>query len=278
MVGHRLSRALDVPGAEGGHDVAVAADGQLGGGVVGPAAGAGDTQEDGPEGAEELGDERVAEGGVEEFVEVAVEFGDGFARPPGRLHPVDDGRESVQFVLREGARDPSYEAVLQDLADLEDLGERGGVAVGPGEGAEGEPVDEGGEGGLADVGAVAVPDVDYVEGLQGFEGLADGVAADAEVLHQLRLGGQGRARLELAVEDELRDLALDLAAHPTLGPAPAPALLRHAPHRTLAGHPTSHLRTETTWTDQGNARLTPRVTPGKSSPNGPSTVLISYRC
>ena len=170
MVGHRLSRALDVVGSQGGHDVAVAADGQLGGGVAGPAAGAGDTYEDGPESAEELGVERVAEGGVEEFVEGAVEFGDGLARLSGRLHPVDDGRESVQLVLREGARDPSYEAVLQDLADLEDLGERGGVAVGADEGAEGEAVDEGRRGGLADIRAVAVPDVDQVEGLQGLQG------------------------------------------------------------------------------------------------------------
>src|SRR4051794_41196825 len=47
-----------------------------------------------------------------------------------------------------------------------------------------------------------------VQGLERLEGLAHGVAADAQVLHQLRLGGQRRARPELAVEDQLHDRAL----------------------------------------------------------------------
>ncbi len=149
------------------------------------------------------------------------------------IHPLPIAAFGNMMAMSKNNDDPQGASRPYDVArDGFVLGEGAGVVVVPGQGAEGQAVDEGGEGGLADVGAVAVSDLDDVEGLEGFECLADGVAADAEVLHEFGFGGQRRAGGESAVEDELHDLALYPAG---------PGLLGHAPHRTRPGRPTSHL-------------------------------------
>lgn len=255
----------------------MAADRHVGRRIVRPAPHTGDPPEHCPEGAQQLWHQGVSEGRVQQLVEFAVEFGERATCPAGLLHPFHHGLQPRQLRVRERARDPPDEPLLQDLPDLEYLGQRARVVALLGQRAEGQAVDERGQRRLADVGAVAVSDLHDVEGLECLECLADGVAADAEGLHQFGLGGQGRTGPEPAVEDQLHDLALDLAAHPRLtdrarpgkrvpgagalrpvplGPAFAAravvpgvvgyAPLRHAPHRTRAGHPTSHLPTGST--------------------------------
>ncbi|GAA3854011.1 hypothetical protein GCM10022207_16450 [Streptomyces lannensis] len=60
------------------------------------------------------------------------------------------------------------------------------------------------------------------------------MAADAEIGHQFRLGGQRVAGPEFAIEDDPHDLPLDPAADTPFVTAPVSGLRRHVSHRTLA--------------------------------------------
>ena len=91
------------------------------------------------------------------------------------------------------------------LADLDDLLEDVVVGLAAEQPAEGQALDQRGQRHAADIGAVAVPDLDDVEGAQGLDRLPDAAAAGADGLAQLGLGGQQVARLELVAQDVLLD-------------------------------------------------------------------------
>ncbi|GHB58126.1 hypothetical protein GCM10010377_56340 [Streptomyces viridiviolaceus] len=71
----------------------------------------------------------------------------------------------------------------------------------------------------ADTGPEAAPDLDDVHGLEGLERLAQGVPADTETLHQLRLGGERVAGAEPLLDDQLLDLLLGVGSDRSHAPS-----------------------------------------------------------
>src|SRR6185503_3136819 len=95
---------------------------------------------------------------------------------------------------------------LQQAPGLEQLPHRLAMR----EDDEGQRLDEGVDRDVADEGALAGPDLDQPATLQGAKGLTHRGAADHELLGEVALGRQLIARLQLALRDQLLDLADDL--------------------------------------------------------------------